>query len=293
MKTYARLCGILLLASHVATASAQLSRTASIEETTLEILNAKDSFKAAGLYFLLFEKTRGAEGIRHLQHSQHDSIAIQAAWQEIKLSIPKDKAPAPYQPDKDRLKWFLAFFERRAKVTAPEWWAELLLGAKAYRRGNSYFGMPAKNPYHNAGIEDVNAPHDTTIRPDAESFRLTVGKDSIVLPREIVSKSDDGSPFVENVSAAFTPAHCFVAVHDPVGSPHDVACINRSTGKLVWRAQACGDWWGSSTGYSESWVSVIVQDDRVAVFGSSGIGVYAHAFRPDNGQTLFRFSTGF
>jgi hypothetical protein len=38
-------------------------------------------------------------------------------------------------------------------------------------------------------------------------------------------------------------------------------------------------------------VAVDAQDDRVLVFGCSGLGlVHAEAFRADNGKNLFRFS---
>src|SRR5262249_42532767 len=123
-------------------------------------------------------------------------------------------------------------------------------------------------------------------------YSLIIGKDSIKLPDEILQKSDDGNLF-GSISGCFTPNYCFVAVHDDVGYPSAVACIDRSSGKLLWKAEACGCISGFAMGRHQSWVSVIVHEDRVFVFGAASVGFYAQAFRSDSGKTIFQFSTDF
>lgn len=264
---------------------------ANIEEIVNKLNNVKYSHEAASLYRSLFEAA-GKDGLSALKRSRYDSIAIQAAWEEVTLSVPEKEGPGVYHPDKDKLNRFLEFLEERAKVNVPKWWAEIVVDARANRRNNIYPGNPTKTPYHNAGLDFITAPHDTIIKKDGDSYVLKIAKNSIKLPDQILQKSDDGSLY-GSFSGYFTSKHCFVAVHNSVGYSHDVACIDRSSGKVVWNAEACGCWWGSATGIHESWVSVTLQKDRVLVFGAASIGLYAHAFQANNGKTIFRFSSGF
>jgi len=254
--------------------------------------NAKYPYDAEPLYRALFAKA-GAAGLPELQRSPIDSVAIQAAWEEVTLTVPVQQAEGgAYRPDQDRLQWFLGFLEGRGRVTAPQWWNEVVLDARANRRDNIYSGEPKASPYHRAGVEWVTAPLDTTVTQDGDGYMLTIGEDSIRLPEELLQLTDHDELY-GSYSGCFTPEHCFVAAHESVGYLHDVACIDRATGKVVWNSEACGCWWGGSTGQHTSGVSVTVQDDRVVVFGEASIGFYAHVFRADDGATVFRFSSGF
>ncbi len=119
-----------------------------------------------------------------------------------------------------------------------------------------------------------------------------VGEDKVTIPEEIKERGDGGT-FVVNVSGSFTDKYCFLAVHDDVGYPHQVGCIDRISGKLVWKSTACGTWWGNVTGGFTSWVSVVPTDDgRVFVFGAA-TGFYLHGFRASDGKSLVRFSSNF
>lgn len=265
---------------------------ANIEQLSVNVINAKDSVKVATLYRSLFT-VAGNDGLSALKRSRYDSIAIQAAWEELTLFLPEMKVMKVYRLDKDKLNRFLGFVEGRARVKIPKWWAESVIETRAHRRSNIYPGRPSKIPYHyHAGMKYITAPHDTTVKKDGNSYILRIAKNSIRLPEEILQKTDHGD-LSGSFSGCFTSKHCFIAVHGDAGYSHDVACIDRSSGKLIWKSEACGCWWGGVYGVSESWVSVTVQEDRVVVFGASSMGIYAQAFRADNGNTIFRFSDSF
>ncbi len=236
----------------------------------------------------------GPEGISVLKRDSDDSIAIQAAWEEVRLTVPEEQGPKVYRPKKNKLVSFVGFLEARSRSTVPKWWAECVRDARAHRRDNIYGGKPTKSPYHNAGLKHVNAPIGTTVKQDGKQCSVHVGDASIALPSELVVLSDDGSLY-RNVSATFTKKECFVAIHGDVGYSHVVACIDRESEKIRWKSKACGCcWWGGATGVSIGGgvVTVVVHEDRVAVFGKSS-GFYAHGFSRDDGKTLFRFSSEF
>ena len=290
MKTSASFACMLLLVTHLSVACAE-DVDAKIEQIVKEIVSAQ--WPSEVDYRSLFA-VAGKSGLTALRRSQYDSIAIQAAWEEVKSTLPRKRNPKNDRTDKGKLQWFLGFFEGRSRFDVPKWWAQAVV--HAHTNGVTVSaGEPTKKPYHNAGIEGVDAPHDTTIKKEGSEYRLTIGRNTITLPDEILKRTDKGQLY-GNFSGCFTPKHCFVTSHSVVGAPHNVVCINRSSGEVVWKAEACGSLHGlftiGSYGF-ESWVSVTVQEDRVVVFGASPMGLYAHAFRVDNGTTVFRFSSGF
>ena len=129
-----------------------------------------------------------------------------------------------YRLDKDKINWFLGFVEGRTRVNLPKWWEEGIVNSRAaHKRDKIHFGKLAKDPYHYlAGLKFVKAPHDMTVKKDGYSYVLKIGKDSITLPEEILQNANlHGGCFSGN----FTSKHCFVAMHDDRGYPHNVACI--------------------------------------------------------------------
>jgi hypothetical protein len=79
-----------------------------------------------------------------------------------------------------------------------------------------------------------------------------------------------------------------------VGYPYQLACIDRKTGKVVWNSDVFAHFWGAVSGArTEMSVAVTEQGGRVVLFGLSWAGFHVEAFKPGDGTSLFRFSTGF
>src|SRR5262249_37561015 len=96
-----------------------------------------------------------------------------------------------------------------------------------------------------------------------------------------------------HVSALMRASRCYVAVHEDVGYPYDLACIDRGTGKVRWKSEVFGTWWGGATGIHEMCVTITEQNKRIVLFGSAATGIHVEAFRPEDGVNLFRFSTSY
>ena len=78
------------------------------------------------------------------------------------------------------------------------------------------------------------------------------------------------------------------------GSPYDLTCQDRASGKTLWKAQVWAVSWKRGEKYwNNGPATVIEQDGRVVVFGAASSGVYMEVFRADDGRNLFRFSSAY
>ena len=243
-------------------------------------------------YRSLFGACEGDE-LASLASCKNDSVATQSAWETVTRTVPEKAGREVYRPDKNMLYWFVGHFEGRNRISAPKWWRTIVLDARANRRRNIYPGEPKNRPYHRSKITGVACPINSSVIEKDKVVTYTSNKDSIVIPDKLFDRDDSGGLYCD-ISCVFTAQKCFVAIHGDVGYSHLVACIDRKTGDVDWKSEACGCWWGGSSGLSESWVSLVHTDDgRVFCFGSASIGFYAHAFDSSTGKTLLRFSNNY
>jgi len=276
-------------------------------EEAIKKVNAAEDLPTASLHYRELFAIVGKNGLQRLQRSQDDSIAIQSAWEAVKLTVPELKGTEVRRPNKEKLAWFVELVATRSGTTVPEWWAEVIQDARAHPQGNIYPGKPSKSPYHKSGFQfvnkplslfkQVNVPIGTTVGADDRRITLESRDDSITIPRELVvlhdygfllnedlSSVDNMISSVNNVSAAFTKDRCFIVLHDTLRNEPVVASVDRTTGNVVWKNRACGClFFGFNSGERfHGWVSVIVHDDRVVVFGKASSAIYAHGFQRDS-----------
>lgn len=259
------------------------------EKQVQAILTAKEPFDAAAGYKALF-KSITPDSLLRLQMNASDTIAIQAAWQQVELTVP-EKPEETVRPNRDRLARFLGFLEGRARLQAPQWWAEALLDARANRRGNVYAG--GLNVAGRRGPKPIAAaPRKATFGKQEGRPVVRVGSVFAPIPEDL-QDTLKFNEFNDGVSALITPARCYVAVHDSVGYPYRLACVERVSGKTGWVAKVWASWWGAATGVGQQWVEVTEQGDRVVVFGVASVGFHVEAFRKDDGVNLLRFSNSY
>ena len=268
------------------------ANSAEIDRILAKFDDVKHSRQYGDLYRSLFEACDPTELVE-LNASESDSIASQSAWERVTMTVPKEPDKKAYRPDAQMLNWFIGFFEGRNRLSAPEWWRTIVLDARANRRNNIYPGKPKEPLYHQSELKRVKCPVNASVEENDRVITYRNGDDSIVIPEQFFNRSDSGDLWC-SISCVFTEESCFVAVHTDVGYSHDVACLDRKSGQVVWASKACGCWWGSATGVHKSWVSLVpTYDGRVFVFGSASIGLYAHGFDSSNGKTLVQFSSNY
>jgi hypothetical protein len=251
------------------------------EKQIQAILSSKYPYKsqlgpgAAEGYVTLFSIV-GAKGLPKLTSHSNDGVALQAAWEEVAITVPEKEGTGVYRPDRHKLDWFLGFLEGRLRVQAPRWWADCLLDARANHRTNIYPGSPNARPY--------DSP---TMEREEHKILFHIGKETVSLDRESFPRAHS----IDEVVALADQKRCYVAVHDNVGSPFPVACFDRATGKKNWEAKAWGTWWGDSTGQHHMWVSMVQDEKRLIVFGRAETGLHIDGFNIEDGSNTFRFAT--
>src|SRR5258708_2461801 len=100
-----------------------------INEIITQLGKAKYGHESLELYRSLF-KAAGGEGLGKLKIHRDDSIAIQSAWEMVRLTVPENQGKAAYRPDPKTLTWFLGFLEGRMRVSPPEWWHQVVIDAR-------------------------------------------------------------------------------------------------------------------------------------------------------------------
>jgi hypothetical protein len=155
-----------------------------LDEKTNAVLRANGPQEAHQRYRDLFA-TAGVDGLQELKRSEHASIAMQAAWQEVALTVPAvdhiDGHRPPFRPDQGKLKWFLGFLEGRGKLRIPKWWSETVLDARANHRANFYF------PRLDWGQFTTEPASQAAVTKDGQKFSLHKGNDSLDLPKELLT----------------------------------------------------------------------------------------------------------
>jgi hypothetical protein len=260
---------------------------AGIDKLVRAVVAAKNWDNAAAAYRELLGAASNAD-LQRLKRGPSDSVAVQAAWEEVERSLPV--APArTVRPERDRLARFIGFLEERARVRAPGWWAEALLDARANRRFNVYGG--GINIRSGAQVMPKGA-----LTPDPAAFARVGGKlvvragsTSAPVPEDLPEKLEGQGVPPSSVSALITRHRCFVAVHDSLG-PYRLAAVDRPLGKVRWVTQVWGSSWANATGQHHRFLEVTEQGDRVVVFGIETTGFHVEAFRAEDGAALFRFS---
>src|SRR5262249_25475939 len=227
-------------------------------------------------------KAAGVTGLPALKRHRNDSIAIQAAWEEVTLTVPEMPERA-VRLDGQKLRWFLGFLEGRTRIQAPDWWVEMLMDSRANAGDNIYPGKSDKHPYDKAGLGAMYAPIGTTLKREDGDIELRVGKEAVKIPASVFPRG-------RAASALMTPRYAYVAIHGQEGYPYFLFCMDRQTSKVAWKTRV----WANSldvAGVSRMWVSVSEQDGRIVVFGAGSAGLHIESFRADNGENLSRFSS--
>lgn len=220
---------------------------------------------------------------RSLKLHECDSIALQAAWQEVVLEIPLEDHKTR-RPGRPKLAWFHGFLEGRARLHAPQWWSEMLLDSGSFRRGEVFPGQPEKRPTRVSGLSAVRVPVGTTLETKGNSVTMRVGADSIAFQVEFLK-------FADAVYGLTTPDRFYVVAYNNVGAPFQLVCFDRASGVVIWKSTVWANLTGSASGGYELTVSLIEQEGRIIVFGSGTTGLFVESFKAKDGVNLFRFTT--
>jgi hypothetical protein len=288
---------LLVVLSIAAVAPGPLARMAAaepdseIKKMVLDVLYQEEARLADQRYRVLFDAV-SIDALRQLKADPHDSIALQAAWEEVQLSLPEkdQQQPTPVQPAK--LERFLGFLEGRGRVEIPHWWENALREVRSRGRDHKVFCLSHVLAFQrgkSTGLR-ITTEEGVSLSKENGTIKLRVGKESLVMPRELIIE-DRVLDRYDDLSVLISGQHWYVAMYDTVGCKYPLVCLENKTGKMLWQAVVWGTWWWESSGLHSQRVTLSKQDERVVVFGASNTGAHVEAFRASDGTNLFRVST--
>jgi hypothetical protein len=283
------LTGILLISVYLSPpliASARLiggpEEVATIAE---DFIHAPDSRRGRERFNALC-KAVGVEGLKRLRLSVHDSIALQAAWREVRVTLAEKQEVGRVRPYVAKLRWFFGFLEGRGRLRIPAWWQDSLLSAEG-QNDCLELTLGDKPFYHESGFRHIKTPLDTTLMEEAGSIVLTVGKDQTRVSPALLKWP--------NLSALGTSSRCYLTTHGNVGYSYPLMCIARDSGRIVWKANVWGHLLDGVVliGRRSQRVTLVEEGGRILVFGASLEGAHVEAFDAKDGKSLFRWTTAY
>jgi hypothetical protein len=255
------------------------------------VLKTEDTRAAQKAYNELFS-TVGIDGIYSLKFHPNDNIALHAAWEEARRAIRSSQNTQEAAKNTDKaLQRLVGFLEGRLRAPLPNWWENGLRHVETSEEGNVYPGVAeALFNYHKTDA-GFRAPPNTLIANGKEGLVLRIGSQSFSIPRKLVdSQKELGKG--ESISACVDDDNWYLTFHSSVPTSHNLFCIEKKSGKILWNSPVEGRGGGGYEG--GGWfhhVQIVAKGNRVLVFGGSVGFLYVQGFNKHDGKSLFRFWT--
>lgn len=275
--------------------------------------NSAEGLEAAGSVTERRERTRDLlksaeqERIKRLIVHESDDVALAAAWELVRRTMPEandaaEEPPASKPIDSRAVHRFLGVAQGRLRTEIPTWWEKRLLGSTAFSQDVLAYpdfqslGRPATTPqmigdFRLAGF----FPQDQGLSSKDETTVYT--KDSVqsLIPNEIMDRLGV-RPISAVISGSSQGDRYFVASHSDLSGRYSLCSWVHGRSDLEWCEWV---WTGfpsvpgtSGAGHVHySWI--IPTESTVYVFGDCGYWLYIEGFRIEDGQPSFRFSTSY
>lgn len=296
--------GLILIPCHHLHAQ-PTDRSKELDALRAAIISAKNPREAAGALKACFGKA-DKERLEQLQNDPDIGIALQAAYELAR----KPGGNLPSSPQR-----FLGYFEGRTNVKVPIDWEvslttdclhwkypELLRAAlKGYAsiapsvkrddEGGTYRTLD-KREKNDLGLFTYGG---TRIRAEDKTLAVTVGRDTIRIPADLLARAKKENPFARSFKVLIGPRLSIVALHDDAGDSFPLFCLDTRSGEEVWNAEAWGyggDNVPLKTGVWFHTVSLVMTDKLVVLFEDGG-GCSVEAFELATGRQAYRFTTNF
>jgi hypothetical protein len=252
-----------------------LLKTIAQQESREKVLQAyKDLFAA-------FDET---ERRTYLTDS-NDGLAVYAAWQRFKLHGFREAKPDRL-PISQAVQRLVGFLEGRLHVSVPKPWEDGCVKSKGNDDGSVYFPQVLDMKFEQSPSGYRVAPGDQADLK-AEMLVLKSGDDTCELPVKILQHMDKA--VVCNLAFLITPDYCYLAEYDrSIGFSYPLTCFHRRKEEALWTTTVWANQTSIVQGQGLHWAKLVLQPERIFVFGSSGIEQYVEAFDLADGKNRLR-----
>jgi hypothetical protein len=210
-------------------------------------------------------------------HSQH----LDMAWKKM-LDSQADPAAAIVSRH-----WFLGYVEGKTDMAPPRFWSEAILTCQTDRVLTSFSPVDKKSSYYLNGF--IECPRNTQIELGKGSASLKVGETTVLITDpELVRRL--GS--VERLRAKVANDRVFLALHDS-GVEYPLYCIDKNSTKILWMAEVepLSKQTPFVLGRTAHYVTILIRQDSVYVYGASNMSVYISQFGLESGKLVAEFTT--
>jgi hypothetical protein len=238
-------------------------------------------------------KILSTDQIRDLKEHEHDTIAIAAAWHEVRETFAETTKPDTLPQcgakiDQAALERFLGFVEGRLRIRLPKVWQESCRHPRVYSPRSIRIQTFKYWPRHST---DAGFSAPLSVQATKEDGRVTVNTDvgECQLPKSVLSKKD---LLAGSLAAAIDTEYCVCAFYNEIGYGYKLHCVNLKKESVVWTKPVFAGFYGgvSGTGY-QSRVSIHLKAGHAFVFGTCLMGSYVEVFSLKTGQPTCRFTS--
>jgi hypothetical protein len=224
-----------------------------------------------------------------LQSHDQLNVSLRAAWQRVIGTVHERTAPhIHYIPEERAVYRFAGFVEGRLGIAPPEWWISMLVQIKSQDR-DTYLLPTESIPAYGDSVAGFGAPSGLNITSNNGAMEITVGGGTVLIKEEIVSHLAGCG---HRINACRVENAVFVASHS-----WTTGCLVSidNTGEQAWSANI----WGADSepirqaDPGRHFIELVADDTNVYVFGGANNSAYIEAFRQDDGESVFRFSTSY
>lgn len=255
-----------------------------------EIVRAPAPLQDHELYPHFLRAASAEEVQQACGHSNH-GIAISAAWEIVRRSVPKVPEGEHAPLDSRVLHRFLGFVDGRIRHRPPTAFEDAVLSATATDQGLIYFTSRSALKLFSAedgGIPSLNA----AARREGKALHVKCG--DFVWRVAYPGKENSSSIYdVDSATLLVDGDTVYLATPFDRGSAFYLYAVDRESRKVQWASDVRGD--GGLVTYSgrrsKQRVLLAADDESLVLFGCGGESLYIESFSRKDGSRKFRFCT--
>jgi hypothetical protein len=204
-------------------------------------------------------------------------VALAAAWERVRRTVPTAKQRDPVTPDAAAISRFLGLVEGRTQTDMPQAWEAAVKSAQGSCRARIWFSCPE------LALEALKRD-----RPWRDGREWIVQKDQLSIR---VPVADFLGP-VDNVAVHLETEAAYIGLYGWPPVPYRLFAVDRTSKKIIWssKAWAAG---GLMSYQGQGWhlAEMRLVRGTLVAFGVSDGCAYIEVFDTKTGENRCRFST--
>jgi hypothetical protein len=246
------------------------------------------------------------EKLIELTSHPDDAIALHAAWELAERAVKSKNDTPPAR--------FLGFVQGRVRLPIPVEWEVQLVGRSMWRSPPELVDkklleyLPScpllvrdhetviMRPAVFKRVSFFNAPRESLCKVERDTVLFESNGRTIRLSSALLNRWPESRIRDRRLRASLGSQHSWLACFERYGAGFPIICVETETGRLVWKTDVWAQGADNLGWFTGSWdhdLSIVVKDDKVALFGRGAANCYLEVLEAKTGSVLLRFSTNY